>query len=489
MSLYSEPPSLREFKYDKPTLLVCWWATALCTCTIFFRVTGRFIRTERLFKSDRISALALVPLYLRMACVHYILLYGTNNSDFDGVHLSEEEINRKQVASGLVLLSRISYAATLWILKYTTLEFFRRLTDVTWERSYERTLILIRWALIVTFGAVCISTLAECQPFSHYWQVMPNPGGQCRQAYAQLLTMAVCNILTDLLIVFFPIPIILRSHMKVKRKIQLCLLFSLSLSVVGVTLYRVPHIIAEDGRQQYRSLLASVELIFATGSANALVLGSFVRDRGAKKKKYRRDSAADSFDRVSNHRRPTLHRHWGSDEDLVRDVGMGVDPELQERPQSSGTNPMPIAKNISDDLLRWEFPQHNQSQEGRSDEFIFSQEAIGKIDSNIPQRRVSFFDVGGLLSEEGETSSARKASVDHKQPSPSLTAGSNGFRRGSSTLLQDLGGLLSPLHTSSRFRGKDLELQPIPQSQDEQTYTPHGKPSPILKDPGGLLRS
>jgi hypothetical protein len=112
MSVYSDPPALREFKLDKPTLLVCWWATALCTCIIVLRVIGRFIRTERLFPEDRIAALALIPLFLRMGCVHYILLHGTNNADFDGVELTDAQIQRKEVASGLVLLSRILYAAT-----------------------------------------------------------------------------------------------------------------------------------------------------------------------------------------------------------------------------------------------------------------------------------------------------------------------------------------------------------------------------------------
>jgi hypothetical protein len=79
---------------------------------IFLRVAGRFIRTERLFLEDKIAAVAVIPLILRMACVHYILLHGTNNADFEGVTLSDEELHTKSVASGLVLLSRFFYAAT-----------------------------------------------------------------------------------------------------------------------------------------------------------------------------------------------------------------------------------------------------------------------------------------------------------------------------------------------------------------------------------------
>lgn len=112
MSIYSEAPELWPFRRDKPTLLVCWWATSFCALMILLRIAGRFIRTERLFLEDRIAALALIPLVMRMACVHFILIFGTNNADFSNVVLTDDQIHQKSVASGLVLASRFFYAAT-----------------------------------------------------------------------------------------------------------------------------------------------------------------------------------------------------------------------------------------------------------------------------------------------------------------------------------------------------------------------------------------
>ncbi|WQF80307.1 hypothetical protein CDEST_05321 [Colletotrichum destructivum] len=514
MNLYTEPPELRRFSQDKPSLLVCWWITSFCTVIILLRVAGRFIRTERLFQEDKVAALALIPLWLRMVCVHFVLLYGTNNAQFDGITLSEEVETRKRIASGLVLVSRIFYAATLWILKNTILEFFKRLTGVTWARSYEQTLVFIRCTLVATFIAIVISDLAECRPVHHYWQVTPDPGGQCRQGFAHLITMATCNILTDLLLVFFPIPIILRSQMNVKRKVQLTLLFSLSLSVIGVTIYRVPHVIRDHGRQQLRSVLASVELLFATTAANALVLGSFVRDRGIKKRKFKYGSvAADSMDRGSDSRRPTLHQHWGSDEDLVRDVGLGVDPDLRGRAGSQDEfdteqlryTPAPVARPFGEELRQWQFPQRKGSNAERSDASLLPHDlSSSRSNSTTTPRRVSFFDVGGLLSEDqvGAGPTFRRdsivSSVDpmsvvsgHGAPSPALPASSTGLRRGSTALLQDLGGFLGPLNAkhSRQTSRTGTELQPIPQSQhdDHPSYNPRPG-EPTLSDPGGLLK-
>ena len=73
-------PPVQPFSEDKPSLLVCWWITIFCTVIILLRISGRFIRSERLFVEDKVAALALIPLILRMGCVHFIIVYGTDNA-------------------------------------------------------------------------------------------------------------------------------------------------------------------------------------------------------------------------------------------------------------------------------------------------------------------------------------------------------------------------------------------------------------------------
>lgn len=395
----------------------------------------------------------------------------------------------------------------IWILKYAILEFFRRL-NVNWRRTYDLGLMFLRGFLITTFIAVVVSDLVECQPFTSYWQVLPVPDGQCRQGYAQLITMAVCNVVTDLMLVFFPIPVILSSSMTAKRKVQLVLLFSLSLAPVAVTIYRVPHIIWDGGSQQLRSLYASIELLFATAAANALVLGSFVRDRGVKKRRYKYDSvAAGSVDRssASESRRPTVQQHWGSDEDLVRELGLGVKPELRDAhptPNANRRQYTPAAPvNLHPDMSAWHFPAQDRSSIPRSDDFG---DRSVRSDSTATQRRVSFFDYGGLLDDQNPTNQ-RENSVSSEQsgppmaaPKPVVPASGTGFRRGSAALLQDLSGFLAPpsIRTARpKFRRRSSGgLSPIQQSQKvtpEPSPPPQVEPvsneGPQLMDVGGLL--
>lgn len=70
-----------------------------------------------------------------------------------------------------------------------------------------------------------IATLTECRPFYKYWQLIPDPGARCRLGYAQLITMGASDVTTDLLLVGFPIPIVMKSALATKRYVEIVLRF------------------------------------------------------------------------------------------------------------------------------------------------------------------------------------------------------------------------------------------------------------------------
>src|SRR6187402_860998 len=93
---------------------------------------------------------------------------------------------------------------------------------------------------------------------------------------------------------------------------------SLPLLGISLTLYQIPTVISRHGLQQYRSLVASFDILLSTFTSNAVVLGSLLQDRGYKKEKYKFDGAEFNVRRSNERtgRRPTTR--WGSDEDLMR---------------------------------------------------------------------------------------------------------------------------------------------------------------------------
>ncbi|MCJ1405344.1 hypothetical protein MMC11_008571 [Xylographa trunciseda] len=464
--LYSDAPPAQNSAQDNPTLLVSWWCTGFALVIIIVRLCGRYVRTEKLFVEDKIMAWSIIPLLGRMAFVHIVLRWGTNNAITTG--LSAEEIHHREIGSKLVLAARIFYAAFLWVAKLTISEFLKRLYKGVWKRSYEIGLQIIRWFLLITFLGVVIATLSECQPFSHYWQVVPDPGPHCRQGYAQLLTMGVADSITDLALVCFPIPIVIMSNMRLKRKIHLVLLFALSLILVAITIYRVYATIERHSDQPFRSLLASLEILAAAAVSNALVLGSFVRDRGVKKQKFKfgSTSGGSALDRPTTAlNRPRAALSWGSDSDLVGDLGIRLGPEFSGQ-KSNFARPAPAvlplnssSRVISPAQPGWTFPRRHSIE---SDETDLKITHISREDPPSPRdvsvltpRRMSFFDVGGLL---GDDAPRRASSISMSVPSsatyslrPLINSATGRQRspRGARTLLEDVGGLLSSPDSTS----------------------------------------
>lgn len=400
------PPEPRSRLENWPTVLFSWWCTSFAAVIIITRLCGRKVRSNQLFREDWIMMISLIPLFIRMIFIHFVLIYGTNNVDAVGHTYSPTKINHKEIGSRLVLAARIFYAMFIWISKLTVSEFLKRITIRVWRRSWEIMLQIIRIFLFLTFASVVIATLTECQPFDHYWQVVPDPGPHCRQGFAQLLTMGICDIITDILLIAFPIPVVLNSGQTWKRKTQMVLLFSMSIIMIGITATRMPMVIGHHGRQQYRTVWASCEILASASVSNAVILGSFLRDKGTKKNKYKTFSVLDSIDRTST-RRPTLAtlQTIDSDEDLFRTLGVRIPDHLQNKKDTT-PRPAPPAEAAPTS------PLHHPQEHLRSpiDARVEESSSIGSSDSLhkppihqvIPPspsttRSVSFFDVGNLL--------------------------------------------------------------------------------------------
>ena len=72
-------PMRRTRMDNHPTLLVSWWCSGCALVLILVRLWGRCVRTEKLFLEDKIMALSIIPLFVRMALVDPVMLWGTNN--------------------------------------------------------------------------------------------------------------------------------------------------------------------------------------------------------------------------------------------------------------------------------------------------------------------------------------------------------------------------------------------------------------------------
>ncbi|KAI6796484.1 hypothetical protein KC361_g4456 [Hortaea werneckii] len=448
-----------------------------------------------------------------MAVAHVVLIYGTNNVQIEGNSFTEIDIRHRRIGAGLVLAARILYAAFIWLCKLTVSEFLKRITIRIWRPSYETVLHGIRIFLAMTFVAVIIATLAECQPFEDYYQLIPDPGPQCRQGYAQLLTMGTCDVITDILLVAFPLPIVLRSGQTWKRKLQLGSLFSLSVIMIALTITRMEEVIEHRGRQQYRTVWSSCEILASTAVSNAVILGSFLRDKGTKRNKWKSPSVSDSIDRASV-RRPTMTalQEMGSDEDLFRFLGCRIPEHLREQPDTlPGPAPAALPASATEKRgggvahlrLSDEIRSSTQSSEKprRSREQSPGSQRAVPSPSPPLNKNMSFFDVGGLLENDssGSRPGTRSGDTTFSESGCSGTMVQDfapphrlQSTRGSQAFLADIGGIMhtgeQPACEYRQWRGESSLLR--------QGHAPTGVLGPMLErretqqslqDAGGLL--
>ena len=457
---------------------------------------------------------SIIPLMIRMAFVHVVLIWGTNNTTTEG--LTSLQIHHREVGSRLVLAARIFYAAYIWVAKFAVLEFLKRIIGKSWAKSYEVGLRYIYGFLGFTFIAVVIGTLSECHPFSHYWQVVPDPGPRCREGLVQLIVMGACDIFSDVVLIVFPIPLVWQSSMRISKKISLVCLFLLSLILVAITAYRVPTTISRRSSQQYRSLLASLEILAASGVSNAIVIGSFIRDRGVKKAKFRAASLDESgsqkgIEPLTRARTVSVtQHHWGSDEDLAKGVGVALPPLLRRSTYIDHTRLAEVAEeavqqetpsyavNPSDKLRpapiksKWNFAEASRARKRPSLDTLSSASPEDvkshdlKLDLDEPHHRdvenddvepdtpskMGFFDVGGLVDHPPNRSPISRSRQASLQEVTRRLSQSHQQRSGSKAFLSDIGGLLTrPL----RVREQD-EMVSISSASPRKASSPRRSP-------------
>ncbi|KAF2674134.1 hypothetical protein BT63DRAFT_449122 [Microthyrium microscopicum] len=468
-SLYSDPPPGSQSKFDNnPTLLFSWFCTISTVVIILVRLMGRKLRTNELFPEDKVMFLSMIPLLIRMALIHVVMIWGTNNYDISR-GLTDQEIYQRSIGSRLVLAARVFYAMFIWTAKFTVSEFLKRLAAPLWTPRYQMFLHGIRIFLCASFVGVVIAILSECQPVDHYWQVVPDPGPHCRQAYAQLFTMATADIITDILLLIFPLTILLpASGMPLLRRVKLGLLFILSGVNIIVTAWRVVSVVQHQGLQQRRTVYASGEILAAAAASNAVILGSFLRDRGVKKPKWRsslmsdtgnntatgtRAASTSTGDAPNSPRRQTISRlDCGSDEDLFS--GMCYRSDLaraeagEETPAHRPARPV-LQADISRHTSASPSPASTSRRASSKPRRKASTPALSPLEAMRPLvKTVTFSDPGGLLAR----ASSRASTLADEDIGPTDIPPSNrqhvrsmsdtSTRAGTPATLQDVGGLL-----------------------------------------------
>ncbi|KAF4974677.1 hypothetical protein FZEAL_8448 [Fusarium zealandicum] len=167
---------------------------------------------------DYFAALALVFWTAELVMLELIGQNGTNIGITDemGAKLSDAQIARLEFGSKCLMAGWNFYVTLIFCLKGVMICFYNRMTLGIWQRKL---LIWTQYGTLIAYFGVIFAIWGHCTPIRKNWQVYPNPGDQCTLAVANYITLVVFNIVTDMLIVAIPIPLLWVVKLSITRKL------------------------------------------------------------------------------------------------------------------------------------------------------------------------------------------------------------------------------------------------------------------------------
>ncbi|ORY68845.1 uncharacterized protein BCR38DRAFT_424486 [Pseudomassariella vexata] len=146
-----------------------------------------------------------------------------------GVHAWEISLDQYNFYSILILVAPVIYAPCSGFAKLTLLLFYRRISPQTWFQWSITTMIciVVGYTIVIFF-----SLIFACNPIAKNWDITITEG-YCINRAALYIVTAVLGILTDVILLVLPIPMVLGLQMPNLQKAGLLLMFTIgSLTVV-----------------------------------------------------------------------------------------------------------------------------------------------------------------------------------------------------------------------------------------------------------------
>lgn len=183
---------------------------------------------------DYLMLLALVVYTVELVSINIAATTSTNllPPGYLETHtLSTTEIQDRTYGSKMTLVTEQCQCGTVWLVKACLLIMYYRITNDAFAFQNLAVKILSAYTAI-TFVVMEIFYFAVwCVPFHNYWAV-PTPDSQCSAAIHHLIMNAVFNLSSDLAMLCIALPMFLRSHLPLQRKLTLSAIFGLGVFVI-----------------------------------------------------------------------------------------------------------------------------------------------------------------------------------------------------------------------------------------------------------------
>lgn len=138
--------------------------------------------------------------------------------------LTAQDIKDRVYGSKCVLVVESMMCAVQWGTKVCLLMLYFRLTENLRQRLVVK--VAAGYCAVTYIVMIGLYYGFWCRPFSAFWQT-PTPNIQCATQTHHLIVNLVFNLTSDLIIIFIPLPMFIKAHLEMKKKLLLIFPFSL----------------------------------------------------------------------------------------------------------------------------------------------------------------------------------------------------------------------------------------------------------------------
>ncbi|GLA37342.1 hypothetical protein AnigIFM63309_004255 [Aspergillus niger] len=216
-----------------------WVEMAIGMFVILLRLYARTraVGVRKWQGDDYLGIVALVLWVTEVFMFKFVFRFGANArlSDEQRASMEEWEIGEREFGAKCLLVSWVVYVTLIWVLKACMLFFYNRLTIGLVQQKFVK---VAAGLCLCTYVAAILTILLHCNPVSKMWQIYPNPGKACTQGSANYIAILVTNILTDVVVLSIPLPLLIQVQLPWRRKLVIGLLLFGGVFVMVAAVFR-----------------------------------------------------------------------------------------------------------------------------------------------------------------------------------------------------------------------------------------------------------
>ncbi|GJC96274.1 hypothetical protein ColKHC_05100 [Colletotrichum higginsianum] len=149
--------------------------------------------------------------------------------------LSDEDVRILEMGSKMEFVTWYTYPSFVWVLKFSILFFYQRLTK---GLIRDRTLKFLFLVCGLTWVALIATVSSTCWPFHDNWTVRPLPGEHCIFRAQNFYALAVLNVITDVFILTIPAPMLWHLRLPLWKRVGVTCLLCGGLFVISAAIIR-----------------------------------------------------------------------------------------------------------------------------------------------------------------------------------------------------------------------------------------------------------